>query len=266
MRRFLSVLPPIVLLGLLIFGAPVSGDELRSAHFLIIHPPEDGPLAEAIASSLERARETLQVELGVSHGRPLRIKLVPVVDGVSMGRYLPDRRTMEVLTGDAMRRDAGGKAPPWRLLEGVLWHEYVHFLQHRAMERFIKRRDALWFIEGTAECLGRLRFMPAPRPETVWNEGRAVLSRGRLPTLEDLNRYHQTNQYPILTYFFSADAVEFLIHGWGMGSLRGVTRDLGKGVGLSQCLVKDLGVDLRTFEAEWHRSLEKRYRRSIRDS
>lgn len=250
----------------LVFTRVVSADDLRTPHFLIIYPPQDGSLAQTIAESMERARETLTVELGVTHENPLKIKLVPNVDGTSKAWYLPDRRTIEVSTTEAMTRSFGGKRPPLRFMEGVLWHEYTHFLQHRAMKRFIKSRNALWFIEGTAEHLGTLRFISPHSPEAVWKEGETILSQGRLPSLEDLNLYHRTNQYPLCTYFFSADAVAFLVREWGMESLRQMNRSLGEGKRFSQCLSESLGVDFRTFEVQWHQSLEERYKCNIRSS
>ena len=250
----------------LVVPSLVSAEKLETPHFLVLYPPSDASLAEAIAGSMEEARETLSEELGVSHANPLKIRLLPNVANNGYARYLPDRRTIEVVTTQGMTKRFGGQSPPFRFIEGVLWHEYVHFLQHQAMRRFIKDRDALWFIEGTAELLGTQRFMGRYSPEAVWEQGKDILSEGRLPTLDDLNRYHQTNQYPVPTYFFSSDAVAFLVQKWGMDALCQITRDIGEGKKLAQCVDDRLEVDLTAFEREWHRDLEQRYRSHMRNS
>jgi len=244
----------------------VSAENLETPHFFIMYPPSDASLAKTIAESMERARETLTDELGVSHENPLKIKLVSRLTSGGKARYLPDRKIIEILTTEAMTRSFGGRCPPPQFIKGVLWHEYIHFLQHQAMKRFVKDHDALWFIEGTAEYFGTLRFIGRYSPEAVWKEGETILSRGRLPTLEDLNWCHRTDQYPLTTYFFSSDAVAFLVARWGMEPLRQMTKGMGDGKGLPQCLSESLGIDLKTFEREWHHSLEKKYRRHIRNS
>lgn len=244
----------------------VSAENLETPHFFIMYPPSEASLAKTIAESMERARETLTEELGVSHENRLKIKLLSCLYNRGKALYFPDRKIIEVLTTEAMTRSFGGRRPPLQFIKGVLWHEYIHFLQHQAMRRFVKDRNALWFIEGTAEYLGTQRFMGRYSPEAVWKEGETILSRGRLPTLADLNRYHRTNRYPLTTYFFSADAVAFLVHKWGMEPLRRMTKAMGEEKGLPQCLSESLGIDLKTFEREWHDSLEKKYRRHIRNS
>lgn len=266
MHQYLSRKLWMVLCWSLAITPLVSADTLETPHFFIVYPPEDASLAQTLADSMERARETLTAELGVSHEDPLKIRLVSYVGGVGKARYLPDRRTIEVLTTEAMTRSFDGRRSPLRFIEGVLWHEYTHFLQHRAMKRFIKDRNALWFIEGTAEHLGTLRFIRPHSPEAVWREGETILSGGRLPTLEDLNCFHKTNQCPLTTYFFSADAVAFLVREWGMESLRQMNRGLGEGKGFSQCLSESLGVDLKTFEEQWHQRLENEYKPYIKNS
>ena len=173
---------------------------------------------------------------------------------------------MEILSTEGMTRRFGGNPPPSRFIEGVLWHEYVHVLQHQAMKRFIEDRRALWLIEGTAELLGSQKFIPPYTPEDVWQRGEAILSGGRLPTLEDLNTYLMTNRYAVRTYVFAADAVAHLVQTWGIESLRSVTRCMGEGKRLPDCLQKNLGVDLKTFETDWHESLERRYRAHMRHS
>jgi len=266
MKRYTFGRLSMVLLLCLVIVPSISAETLESPHFVIIYQPSDSSLARAIAGSIERARETLTEELGVGHENLLKIKFVSFLPSTCKARYLPDRTTMEVLTKEAMTRSFGGECPPFRFVEGILWHEYIHFLQHRAMKRFIKDQNALWFIEGTAEYLGRLRFVKPYSPEVVWKEGQAILSRGRLPTLEDLNRYHSTNQYPLGTYFFSADAVAFLTDKCGIDSLGQITKCRGNGKELPECLYQSLGIDLKTFEREWHDNLEKRYRCYIRNS
>lgn len=249
------------------FIAPtVSAENLETPHFLIIYPPSDAGLAETIAVSMEGARETLTDDVGINHEHRLTIKLVINLTNGGKARYLPDRRTIQVLTQEAMAESFGGRHPPTQFIEGVLWHEYVHFLQHQAMKRFIKDREALWFIEGTATYLGTLRFVRPYSPQAVWKEGESILSGGRLPTLEDLNHYHQTNHYPLTTYFFSSEAVAFLIDQWGMESLRQITRAMGEGEELRKCLSESLGIDANAFEVQWHDNLEKKYRRHIRNS
>lgn len=266
MNRYLFGKLCIAVFWFLVITPLISAENLETPYFSIMYPPSDASLARTIAESMERARETLTEELGVSHENPLKIKFVSCLADEGKARYLPDRRTIEVLTTEAMTRSFGGKCPPLRFIKGVLWHEYIHFLQHQAMRRFIKARNALWFIEGTAEYLGTLRFMGRYSPKAVWKEGEAILSGSRLPTLEDLNRYHRTNQYPLTTYFFSSDAVAFLAHQWGMEPLRQMTKGMGEGRELPQCLSESLGIDLKTFENEWHHNLEKRYKRYIRNS
>jgi len=256
----------MVLLWFVLITPLVSAENLETPHFLIIYPTSDTSLAKTIAESMEKARETLTEELGVSHENPLKIKLVSHVANKGYARYLPDRRTIEVLTAEGMTRNLGGQSPPLRFVKGVLWHEYTHFLQHQAMRRFIKDRTALWFIEGTAELLGTLRFIGRYSPEAVWREGETILSRSRLPTLDDLNRYHQTNQYPMTTYFFSSDAVAFLVQKWGMDPLRQITKDMGGGRKFPQCVDDRLGIDLKTFERQWHDHLKQRYKSYMRNS
>jgi len=230
----------------------------ETSHFLVVFQPSNASLAKKILDSLEEARETLTVELGVEHDHPLKVKLIPHLAHQGLARYLPDRQIMEVLTEGGLTRTFRGQLPPEAFIEGVLWHEYVHFLQHQLMKRFIKDRTALWLIEGTAESLGTQRFIRPYPPGTVWTEGKAMLSGGRLPTLAELNRYHMTSEYPIPTYFFSADAVTFLIQTWGMASLQEITRTLGTGKGLSECLKESLDMDVESFEDAWHRDLETR--------
>jgi hypothetical protein len=244
----------------------VSAETTETSHFLVVFEPSDASLVTTIIDSLERARETLTVELGVEHNRPLKVRLIPHLAYQGLARYVPDRQTMEVLTKEGLARIFSGQLPPAAFIEGVLWHEYVHFLQHQVMKRFIKDRTALWLIEGTAESLGTRRFIRPYPPGTVWARGKTMLSGGHLPTLAELNRYHMTNQYPVPTYFFSADAVTFLIQTWGMASLQEITRALGKGEKLPECLKGSLGMDLETFEDAWHRDLETRYKAHIRNS
>lgn len=243
-----------------------SAEILETPHFLIIYSQPEAALASTIAKTMEEARATLTEELGVTHDDSLRIKLVPHLTSGGEARYLPDRRVIEILTTEAMTNNFDGKCPPIEFIKGVLWHEYTHFLQHQVMKRFIKDGEALWFIEGTAEYLGTQKFFSKYSPEAVWKEGKPILSDRRLPTLEDLNRYHRTHEYPLTTYFFSADAVAFLVDKWGMEPLREMTVAVGEGKELSQCLSESLGIDLQSFEREWHRDLETRYKHYIRDS
>ena len=249
----------------ILLATSVSGETVKTPHFLVVYPPSDASFAKTIADSLEKARETLTVELTVKHNHPLKVKLVPSLYQ-GLARYVPDRRTMEVLTKEGLATTFNGQCPPLQFIEGVLWHEYVHFLQHQVMKRFIKDRTALWFIEGTAEFLGSQKFIPPYASETVWAQGKTMLSGGRLPTLDDLNRYHIANQCPVPTYFFSADAVNFLVQAWGMEPLQQITKTLGEGKGLLECLKESLGIDCRTFEDAWHRDLETRYRVYIKNS
>jgi hypothetical protein len=250
----------------ILLATSVSGETLTTPHFLVVYPSCEASFAQTIASSLEKARETLTLELTVKHNHPLKVRLVPRLTYQGLARYVPDRRTMEVLTKAGLATTFDGQCPPLPFIEGVLWHEYVHFLQHQVMKRFIKDRTALWFIEGTAEFLGTLKFIPPHPPETVWAQGKTMLSDGRLPTLDELNRYHITNQYPVPTYFFSADAVKFLIREWGMERLQQITKALGEGKGFLECLKEGLGIDRRTFEQAWHRDLETRYKVFIKNS
>jgi hypothetical protein len=242
-----------------------SAENLETPHFFIMYPPDDAALAEAIVGTLDRARVTLTEHLGVDHESPLKIRLVPSLPR-GLALYIPDRKTIEVLTTEAMTTRFGGNPPPLRFMKAVLWHEYVHFLQHRVMKRFIKDTDALWFIEGQAEHFGTRTFMGQYAAEAVWEEGKAILSGSRLPTLEDLNHYHRTNQYPLTTYFFSSDAVAFLVGQWGMEPLRQINSAMGDGTDLADCISENLSIDLATFEGQWHDDLEKRYRRYIRNS
>ncbi len=215
---------------------------------------------------MEEAREILTEELGVNHEDVLKVRLVPHLTSGGEARYLTDRKVIEVLTDQGMVEKGGGKRPPSRFRKGVLWHEYIHFLQHRSMRRFIKDREALWFIEGTAEYLGTQRFIGRYPAEAVWEEGKTVLSRRRLPTLADLNHYHATNQYPLTTYFFSSDAVAFLVDRWGTDPLKKITQEIGQGKELTACVSESLGIDLESFEREWHKDVEDRYKSYIRDS
>lgn len=263
-RRFYFSIA-ILLFCSLIIPPWASGETLATPHFLIIYP-SDASLAKEIAETMEEARETLTEELGVSHEDLLKIKLVPHLTSGGEARYLPDRRIIEVLTDQAMADKSGGNRPPLRFIKGVLWHEYIHFLQHQSMRRFIKDRKALWFIEGTAEYLGTQRFIGRYPAEAVWEEGKTVLSRRRLPTLEDLNHYHTTNQYPLTTYFFSSDAVAFLVDKWGTDPLQQITQEIGEGKELTACLSESLGIDFESFEREWHKDVEGRYKSYIRDS
>jgi hypothetical protein len=258
-----------VCLGLLwaVILAPIAyAENLETPHFRIIYPPSDTSLAETITASMEGARETLTEALGVEHDNQLMIKIVPRLDNKSQARYLPDRKTIEVLTIEAMKESLGGRRPNIRFIKGVLWHEYIHFLQHQAMKRYIKDRNALWFIEGTAGYLGDLRFIRRNSPEAVWAEGAAFLSAGRLPTLYDLNGLHASKEYPLAAYFFSTDAVGFLIQQGGTALLGDITRRMGQGEELGECLLGLLGISLEAFEKQWHDDLEKKYRRYIRNS
>jgi hypothetical protein len=255
----------MVFFCLLTVTSLVSAEILETPHFLILYPAEDAALAETIADTMEKAHGTLTAELGVDHVNSLKIKLVPVVYG-GKALYRPDRRTIEVLTTEAMTASFGGKQPSLRFIKGVLWHEYVHFLQHQVMKRFIKDRNALWFVEGTAEYLGTTKIGGRHSPEAVWKEGETILSEMRLPTLEELNLYLATRQFPLVSYFFSCDAVAFLVHKGGMEAVCQITEDMGTGEELSECLFESLGIDLPTFESEWHRDLEERYRSFIKNS
>jgi len=251
---------------LVLVGTSVSAETTKTSHFLVVFEGADASLAKTILDSLGRARETLTIELGVEHDRPLKVRLIPHLAYQGLARYLPDRQTMEVLTKEGLARTFNGELPPAAYIEGVLWHEYVHFLQHQVMKRFIKDRTALWLIEGTAQSMGTRRFIRPYPPETVWTQGKTMLAGGRLPTLAELNRYHMTSRYPVPTYFFSADAVTFLIETWGMGCLQKITRALGTGKKLPECLKENLGMDVDAFEAAWHRDLETRYKTHIRNS
>ena len=266
MTRGLALGLSLVWFCLTLVAPSVCADTTETAHFLVVFEPSDASLAKTILDSLERARETLTVELGVEHDHPLKVKLIPHLAHQGLARYLPDRQIMEVLTKDGLTRTFGGQLPPEAFIEGVLWHEYVHFLQHQLMKRFIKDRTALWLIEGAAESLGTQRAIRPYPPGTVWSQGKTMLSGGRLPTLAELNRYHMTSEYPVPTYFFSADAVTFLIQTWGMASLQKITTALGTGRGLSECLKESLGMDVEAFEDAWHRDLETRYKTHIRNS
>ncbi len=244
----------------------VSAETLETPHFLIVYPLQEVSLAGTIVETMEEARDILTQELGVAHENPLKIRIVPHLTTGGKARYLPDRRVIDVLTKEAMISDSGGNEPPLRFIQGVLWHEYIHFLQHQIMKRFIKDRDALWFIEGTAEHLGTQRFIGPYSPQAVWEEGKNILSQGRLPSLEQLNRYHTTDQYALTTYFFSSDAVAFLVEKWGMEVLRQITEGIGQGKDLPQSLSEILGTDLQSFEKQWHDSLEERFKAYIRSS
>jgi hypothetical protein len=241
-----------------------AADTLKTPHFLIIYPVSDATLAETIATSMEGARDTLTTELGVTHEYQLKIKLVPGLSNGHNAQYLPHDKTIEMLTTEGMTELLGGRRPPMQFIKAILWHEYVHFLQHRIMKRFIHSRDALWFIEGTANYLGTLRFIGRDSPGAVWEEGRTILARRQLPKLEDLNRYHETKQYPTVAYFFSTEAVEFLVNEWGIEALRQINLKLGKGKELRRCIPDVTGIDLKTFETRWHKSLKRVYASKIR--
>jgi len=265
MNRYLSQTLLMICWSVLIIYS-VSAENLETPHFFIIYPPQEVSLAGTIAETMEDARTTLTQELGILHEDPLKIRVVPHLNTGGKARYRPDRRVIEILTKDAMIREFDGTKPPLEFIRGVLWHEYVHFLQHQTMKRFIKDRDALWFIEGTADYLGTQRFIGPYSPQAVWEEGKGVLSGGRLPTLADLNRYHSTDEYPLMTYFFSSHAVAFLVDNWGMETLRRLTEGIGEGKGLAQSIAETLDIDLHRFENRWHQDLEKRFKSYIRSS
>ncbi len=267
MNRYLIHTISTVALWSLLVASVVAAENLETPHFLMIYPPADTSLAKTITEAMETARETLPAKLGVSHENQLKIKLVPRLSGgVGVALYMPERRTMEVLTAEAMTSRFGGTRPTLRFIKGVLWHEYVHFLQHQVMKRFINDRSALWFIEGTAEFLGTVSAMGPYSPEAVWREGETILSGQRLPTLTDLNGYHKARQYSLPTYFFCSDAVAFLVKTWGMESLRQITRAMGEDQDLPECLSESLGIGLEAFEQRWHEDLRKRYKSYIRNS
>ena len=77
MNRWLAPRFWLVWSCLVLLGTSVSAETTKTPHFLVVFEGADASLAKTIVESLGRARETLTIELGVEHDRPLKVRLVP---------------------------------------------------------------------------------------------------------------------------------------------------------------------------------------------
>ena len=112
MNRWLALGLFLVWSCLTLVAPSVSADTTETSHFLVVFQPSNASLAKKILDSLEEARETLTVELGVEHDHPLKVKLIPHLAHQGLARYLPDRQIMEVLTEGGLTRTFRGQLPP----------------------------------------------------------------------------------------------------------------------------------------------------------
>lgn len=143
---------------------------------------------------------------------------------------------------------AGGITEKTALLEGVIYHEYVHAVVREASNG----RTPVWLNEGIAQ---HFEGRSASGYEAVL--GRAARSgKLSLRSLEGSFMGLRSDQAE-LAYLLSLSATEYIIREFGIFSVRNILENLGSGMGMDEAVYSALSLSYRDLEKAWKDSLSR---------
>ncbi len=231
---------------------------VTSRRFVFRSEPELTEYARRLAVLAERALDGAERRLGAPPGPPIEVRLVsspgemaavapagaappPWASAVAYG----DRDLVLLsLTGPATRRFVP--------IHAVLRHEIAHVVVHR-----ITGGNALpaWFSEGIA--LWEAGDDYAGRSEELLS----AAMRGKLIPLDRIGRgFPQDPALIRLAYAQGLDVVSHLVREHGLGSLRAVLHEVGRGRSFDRAAEDVWGMGLAAIETGWRDGIRVWYR------
>jgi Tfp pilus assembly protein PilF len=210
---------------------------LRHKGFVVrMDPGEARIYGDEVGALLAEASRTLDARYGFSRSKPVAVEIFPDQSDFAVRTFgMPGGSGyLGVCFGGliTMNSPAGTGAAPvsWR---SILWHEYAHVITLGLTGNRIPR----WLSEG-------ISVHEEMKADPRWGQGmtaayRQMILGGELLPLGKLSTAFlsaKTPEHVMFAYYQSALAVEYLVQKHGLGVLRAVLGDLGRGVQINQAL------------------------------
>ncbi|MBW1971985.1 MAG: hypothetical protein DRG20_06050 [Deltaproteobacteria bacterium] len=234
-------------------------EKIETDNFVILFRHEEKDYAENVLEWIEEAREKLNPIFDFSPKRRLYINIAHRLRGFAApdarAQYLPLNHTIQILSITTFKNNNANLL----YLKGILWHEYIHFIQHEILGiRF--RNMPKWLMEGMADYFGRGKSGFKIVPHLLWLEGGNFLAKHRIPTLKELNYMFKINPSSSTLYFFSYHICKFITEKTNEATLIDMLYDLKKGDKIEKIIQNRLNLDILEMEKEFKRYLISHYK------
>lgn len=203
---------------------------LTNENFIVhMTPLEAGLYGDLVLDMLSRERELMMRKYGVKLTKPTVVDIFPEQKDFGVRTFgMPDNPGYlgvcfgSVITANSPASQAENPAN-W---EDVLWHEFTHVITLTASKNKMPR----WFSEGISVYEER-------QQNPAWGERmnlayRDMILNGELTPLGELSGAFlapEDSQHLLFAYYESSLVIEFIVHRFGLESLKEMLTDLGDG-------------------------------------
>jgi Flp pilus assembly protein TadD len=231
--------------------------EERSAHAVIVYPPEDAVLVPYARDTLEAAYQALHDDLGFEAELPIRLELYRSPADLAAVSSLSQAEVARTGTIALCKWARLMVTTPRALAYGYPWLDSMnHELVHYAVSTLTKDRAPVWFQEGLAKFLERRWREPAggriaPALEHLLAK---ALRSGKLITFEAMHPSMAklpSAEDATLAFAEVANAIAYLHERGGMPALREAIKQVADGTDARQAVAAAAGVSWPEFERGW---------------
>jgi len=229
-------------------GVEEKMDAATAPHFIVKYEGiEDRNAGYTVLYELERAYSSIGYDLGQYPPDPLTVILYTQQQFQEITRTphwaggLFDGRIRLPVGGLPNKNDDN--------LRRLLFHEYTHAV----VRRITDGNCPIWLNEGLAEIMQE-RSGASRDPWIKIEE----LKREQIPTLTSLTQpfLNLDQNSAKIAYVESYYATQFLIQSYGLGGVRQLLQELGKGTEWKQAFQKTFGTEFSTFEERFYTYLK----------
>ncbi|KUG02676.1 hypothetical protein ASZ90_019932 [hydrocarbon metagenome] len=225
--------------------------QTETEHFQIRYLLADSDYVEVIGHTAEDAYVRVSDLFGYQPDHTTTIIIYP--DSASLAEsfgWEKDQKAMGVYWAGTIRllspQEWINGAADWQQTfasEGPVYHEFAHLL----VDDITKGNYSRWFTEGIAQHVEKkLTGFEFAEPVIEQNSPYYEISM--------LEKNFDALDQPI-AYWESLQIVEYLVDNYGEQSLLSILNYLGEGNCMEQAVSKTIGIDYKTFESDFLRSL-----------